>query len=125
MPFVRAYPREGLEIGVRCRRPRTLNFRGACTRGIYDNIWTPLAARRSVLVSSVRMRESIRPGGGAVMLLALMGVRYFWPHNMIGRSGLVVHQASKLRSLPTSHQHSPRIRLRLPDLEGTRRILRS
>ena len=37
-------------------------------------------------------------------LLALMGVRCLWPHNMIGRAGLVVHQASRLRSLPTSHQ---------------------
>ena len=39
-----------------------------------------------------------------------MGVRGFWPHNMIGLEGLVVDQASKLRSLPTSHQVSPRIR---------------
>ncbi len=38
-----------------------------------------------------------------------MGVRCFWPHNMIGHEGLVVDQASKLRSLPTNHQVSPRI----------------
>jgi hypothetical protein len=42
--------------------------------------------------------------------LALMGVRGFWPHNMIGLEGLVVNQAWKLRSLPTNHQVSPRIR---------------
>ena len=39
-----------------------------------------------------------------------MGVRCFWPHNMIGHGGLVVNQALKLRSLPTNHQVSPRIR---------------
>ena len=39
-----------------------------------------------------------------------MGVRCFWPHNMIGHGGLVVNQAWKLRSLPTNHQVSPRIR---------------
>ena len=42
-------------------------------------------------------------------LLALMGIRYFWPHKIIGRTGLVVHQAWKLRPLPASHQYSPRI----------------
>lgn len=44
------------------------------------------------------------------MLLALMGVRFFWPYNMIGHGGLIVDQASKRRSLPTSHQFTPRIR---------------
>ena len=63
------------------------------------------------------MRESIRPVAGAVTLLALMGVRCLRPHNMIGRLGLVVDQASKLRSLPTSHQYSPRIRSRPLDAE--------
>jgi hypothetical protein len=42
-------------------------------------------------------------------LLALMGIRCFRPHNTIGRTGLVVDQASKLRSLLTSHQDSSRI----------------
>ena len=42
-------------------------------------------------------------------LLALMGIRCFWPHKIIGRTGLVVHQAWKLRPLPASHQYSPRI----------------
>jgi hypothetical protein len=46
------------------------------------------------------------------MPLALMGVRCFSPHNTIGLEGLVIHQAWKLRSLPTSHQFSPRIQLR-------------
>jgi hypothetical protein len=42
-------------------------------------------------------------------LLALMGIRCFRPHKIIGRVGLVVHQAWKLRPLPASHQYSPRI----------------
>lgn len=54
------------------------------------------------------LRESIRPVVGAVTLLALMGVRYFLPHNMIGLDGLVVDQASKRRPLPLHHQHPPR-----------------
>jgi len=58
------------------------------------------------------MRESIRPVAGAITPLALMGIRCFWPHNVIGRMGLVVDQASTLRFLPTSHQCSPRIHLR-------------
>jgi hypothetical protein len=56
------------------------------------------------------MHESIRPVAGRFAPLALMGVRCFWPHNMIGHEGLVVDQALKLRSLPTCHQLSPRIR---------------
>jgi hypothetical protein len=45
-------------------------------------------------------------------LLAVMGIRCFWPHKIIGRAGLVVHQAWKLRPLPASHQYSPLILLR-------------
>jgi hypothetical protein len=33
---------------------------------------------------------------GSLPPLALMGVRCLWPHNMIGRGGLVVDQASRL-----------------------------
>jgi hypothetical protein len=50
------------------------------------------------------MHESIRPVAGAIAPLALMGVRSFWPHNMIGREGHVVNQAPKLWLLPTVHQ---------------------
>jgi hypothetical protein len=56
------------------------------------------------------MHESIRPVAGAIVLRALMGVRFFWPYNMIGLGGLVIDQASKRRSLPASHQFTPRIR---------------
>ena len=64
------------------------------------------ASRRKVNVADRRrgMHKSIRPVTGAVVPLALMGVRCLRPHNMIGRMGLVVDQASKLRSLPTNHQ---------------------
>ena len=45
-------------------------------------------------------------------LLALMEIRCFWPHNTIGRTGLVIHQAWKLRSFDepsgfTSHSIIP------------------
>src|SRR5215472_5124660 len=56
-------------------------------------------------------------------LLALMGIRCFWPHKIIGRRGLVVHQAWKLRPLPASHQYSPRILSRPRVL--SRRVLHS
>ena len=35
------------------------------------------------------MHEFIRPVGGAIALLALMGVRCLGPHNMFGLEGLV------------------------------------
>ena len=50
------------------------------------------------------MRESIRPIAGAITLLALMGVRYPCPHNMIDLRGLVVNQDPELRSVPLRHQ---------------------
>ena len=59
------------------------------------------------------MREFIRPVGGAITPLALMGIRYLWPHKIIGLQGLVVHQAAKKRPAPCCHQSSPRIRPRL------------
>ena len=49
------------------------------------------------------MHEFIRPVAGAIVPLALMGVRCFSPYNTIGLEGLVIDQAWKLRSLPTSH----------------------
>lgn len=53
------------------------------------------------------MRESIRPIAGATTLLALMGVRYLCPHNMIDLCGPVVDQDPKLRSVPLRHQFLP------------------
>ena len=110
MMLVRAYPRETQEMVFDAHERAFAFFRGACGRGIYDNLWTSPAQgsicwhRRSECTNlSGLLRERIAP-------LALMGVRCLWPHNMIGHVGLVVDQASKLRSLPTSHQYSPRIR---------------
>ena len=81
------------------------------------------ASRRKVICWCRRrgMHEFIRPVAGAITLLALMGVRCLWPHNMIGRRGLVVDQASRLRSMPTIHQ-TPRIRcggFSLPDARSS------
>lgn len=58
------------------------------------------------------LHESIRPLVEAVRLLALMGVRYFLPNNMIGLDGLVENQASKRRPMPLHHQYPPRNRCR-------------
>ena len=53
------------------------------------------ASRRKMipLVSTAWMHESIRPVDGAVRAPGLDGIRCFWPHKIIGRAGLVVHQA--------------------------------
>jgi hypothetical protein len=57
-----------------------------------DNLWTS-PAQGDLLGSAAGMHESIRPVAGRFAPLALMGVRCFWPHNMIGLEGLVVDQA--------------------------------
>ena len=41
MPFVRAYPRESQEMVFDAHDRAFAFFKGACTRGIYDNLWTP------------------------------------------------------------------------------------
>jgi hypothetical protein len=107
--LVRAYPRETQEMVFDAHERAFAFFKGACSRGIYDNLWTS-PAQGDPLESAAGMHESIRPVAGQFTPLALMGVRCFWPHNMIGLEGLVVDQAQKLRSLPTNHQVSPRIR---------------
>ena len=45
MMFVRAYPRESQEMVFDAHDRAFAFFKGACTRGIYDNLWTPPAAR--------------------------------------------------------------------------------
>jgi transposase len=45
MLFVRAYPRETQEMVFDAHDRAFAFFRGTCTRGIYDNLWTPPAAR--------------------------------------------------------------------------------
>ena len=44
MPLVRAYPRETQEMVFDAHDRAFAFFRGACRRGIYDNLWTPPAA---------------------------------------------------------------------------------
>jgi transposase len=110
MFIARAYPRETQEMVFDAHERAFAFFKGACGRGVYDNLWTP-PAQGDLLVSAAGMHESLRPVAGLFAPLALMGVRCFWPHNMIGREGLVIDQAWKLRSLPTSHQFSPRIQM--------------
>ena len=45
MLFVRAYPRESQEMVFDAHIRAFTFFKGSCTRGIYDNLWTPPAAR--------------------------------------------------------------------------------
>ncbi len=83
--FVRAYPRETQEMVFDAHERGFAFFKGACRRGIYDNLWTS-PAQGDLLVSAHGMHESIRPVAGLFAPLALMGVRCFWPHNMIGHA---------------------------------------
>jgi len=109
MMYVRAYPRETQEMVFDAHDRAFAFFGGACTRGIYDNLWTPPGREEHLAATRHWMRESIRPIAGAITLLALMGVRYLCPHNMIDLYGLVVNQDPKLRSVPLRHQFLPRI----------------
>ena len=67
-------------------------------------IYGRLPPQGDLLGSAASMHEFIRPVAGAIALRALMGVRSLWPYNAIGLGGLVVGQAFKQRSVPTSHQ---------------------
>src|ERR1700733_431005 len=108
--ILRAYPQQTDEMLFDAHNHAFRVLGGVPRRGIYDNLWTS-PAQGDLLGSAAGMHESIRPVAGQLRApLALMGVRCFWPHNMIGHGGLVVNQAWKLRSLPTNHQVSPRIR---------------
>jgi hypothetical protein len=84
---------------------------GVPRRGIYDNLWTS-PAQGDPLVSAAGMHESIRPVAGRFAPLAMMGVRCFWPHNMIGlerpcrRSGFEVAVLADEPSVVTSHPNS-------------------
>ena len=106
---LRAYPQQTHEMLFDAHNHAFRVLGGVPRRGIYDNLWTS-PAQGDLVASAVGMHEFIRPVAGRIAPLALMGVRCFWPHNMIGHEGLVVDQAWKLRSLPTCHQLSPRIR---------------
>src|ERR1700727_2427434 len=111
MMFVRAYPRETQEMVFDAHERAFAFFRGACGRGVYDNLWTS-PAQGDLLGSAAGMHESIRPVAGRIAPLALMGVRCFWPHNMIGlerpcrRSGFEVAVLADEPSVVTSHPNS-------------------
>src|ERR1700727_47166 len=111
MMFVRAYPWETQEMVFDAHERAFAFFKGACGRGIYDNLWTS-PAQGDPLGSAAGMHESIRPLAGRIAPLALMGVRCFWPHNMIGlerpcrRSGFEVAVLADEPSVVTSHPNS-------------------
>jgi transposase len=60
MLFVRAYPRETQEMVFDAHDRAFALFKGTCSRGIYDNLWTP-PAQGDLLDRRRRMHESIRP----------------------------------------------------------------
>jgi len=121
--FVKAYPAETAEAFCDGHVAAFAFFGGVPLSILYDNLWTPPAARGIFWCRRHGMRESIRPVAGAIAPLALMGVRRLWPHNTIGLEGLVVDQAPRLRPLPTCHQCPPRI-LFLPSAQYCRALIR-
>jgi transposase len=72
MMFVRAYPRESQEMVFDAHERAFAFFRGACARGIYDNLWTS-PAQGDLLVSAAGMHESIRPVAGRLCAPGLDG----------------------------------------------------
>ena len=74
MMFVRVYPRETQEMVFDAHERAFAFFKGACGRGIYDNLWTS-PAQGDPLASAAGMHEFIRPVAGQFTPLALMGVR--------------------------------------------------
>ena len=63
MFFVRAYPRETQEMVFDAHERAFAFFKGACGRGIYDNLWTS-PAQGDLVGSAAGMHESIRPVAG-------------------------------------------------------------
>ena len=90
--ILRAYPQQTHEMLFDAHNHAFRVLGGVPRRGIYDNLWTS-PAQGDLLGSAAGMHEFIRPVAGRFAPLALMGVRCFWPHNMIGLEGLVVDQA--------------------------------
>jgi transposase len=71
--FVRAYPRETQEMVVFDAHERAFAFfKGACVRGVYDNLWTS-PAQGDLLGSAAGMHESIRPVAGRLCAPGLDG----------------------------------------------------
>ena len=109
---LRAYPQQTHEMLFDAHNHAFRVLGGAPWRGIYDNLWTSpaqgdlLVRRLECTNLSGLLRDDCAP-------LALMGVRCFWPHNMIGHEGLVVDQAWKFAVVAdepsgvTSHPRRP------------------
>jgi hypothetical protein len=71
---VRVYPRETQEMVFDAHDRAFAFLKGACGRGVYDNLWTS-PAQGDLLGPAAGMHESIRPVAGRFAPLALMGVR--------------------------------------------------
>jgi hypothetical protein len=72
--FVAAYPAETTEAFCDGHVRAFTFFDGVARSVLYDNLWTPSAASKVICWRlAAWMHESIRPVGGAIMLLALMG----------------------------------------------------
>ena len=91
-----------IEFGKRCREAGVRPSMGSV--GDATTIYGRLPPQGDLLGSAAWMHEFIRPVAGAIALRALMEVHSLWPYNAIGLGGLVVGQAFKQRSVPTSHQ---------------------
>src|SRR5271163_4647652 len=72
MMLVRAYPRETQEMVFDAHERAFAFFRGVCSRGIYDNLWTS-PAQGDPLASAAGMHESIRPVAGRLCAPGLDG----------------------------------------------------
>ena len=72
MLFVRAYPRETQEMVFDAHERAFAFFRGACARGVYDNLWTS-PAQGDLLAWAAGMHESIRPVAGRLCAPGLDG----------------------------------------------------
>ena len=110
--FIKAYRAEITEAFLDGHVSAFAFFGGVPLSILYENLWTPPAQGDLFGVGGVECTNLSGLLLGAIVPLALMGVRCFSPYNTIGLEGLVIDQAWKLRSLPTSHQFSPRIQLR-------------
>ena len=72
MMFVSAYPRETQEMVFDAHERAFAFFKGACVRGVYDNLWTS-PAQGDLLAPAAGMHESIRPVAGRLCAPGLDG----------------------------------------------------
>ena len=72
MMSVRAYPRETQEMVFDAHERAFAFFKGACGRGVYDNLWTS-PAQGDLLAWAAVMHESIRPVAGRLCAPGLDG----------------------------------------------------